>query len=116
MSVINNFMSYYMDHRLEYEKIRDQVQSIIENQLHDAGIMAIPSSRIKANDRLMDKLVTRNKTRLYQSIDDIISDIPDLIGARIALYFPNDKMKIKSLLEHSFEIAYGGHQRPLVRC
>ncbi len=106
MNIIDSFMDHYEQHHTEYEAVRSRVQQTIEKELHDAGIMAIPSSRVKEYSRLCEKLNVRNKEKNYQTLDDILADIPDLIGARIALYFPDDKLKIKSLLEHSFEIVH----------
>ncbi len=122
MKIINDFISDYENNREEYEKERRRVVEVIENILRDAGIMAITSARVKEPDRLKEKLIERNKEKKYTSKNDIIKDIPDFIGARIALYFPNDKEKIEALIRKDFDIVkikqfpteqkeYGGYTR-----
>lgn len=104
MSIIDDFISEYIARKSDYETVCNAVQKAIERSLHDAGIMAIPTSRVKDTDRLREKLIERNKKTPYLSNKDIIADIPDFIGARIALYFPNDKEKIATLLVRDFDI------------
>lgn len=104
MSIIEKFIKQYISEKHDYETICTAVQKTIEQLLHDAGIMAIPSSRVKDADRLREKLMDRNQKAPYRNYSDIIADIPDFIGARIALYFPNDKEKIPSLLDQNFII------------
>lgn len=87
-----------------YEEVREYAQKIVESALKDAGIMAITSSRVKDPKRLREKLINRNKETNYQSFDDIINDIPDFIGMRIALYFPNDRDKIGTIIQTLFSV------------
>lgn len=63
--------------------------------LHEAGIRAIVTYRAKNPERLLAKLYQRNEERdsKYSSLDDIYSDICDLSGVRVALYFPKDRDK-----------------------
>lgn len=90
--------------RDEYRNIKEQAHSIVETALKDAGIMAITTSRVKAADRLREKLITRNEEKEYFSTDDISADIPDLIGMRVALYFPNDREKVRTLIYQLFDV------------
>lgn len=104
MDVIDSFVDGYGSDRDEYEKIRDALKKTIDKMLNDAGIMAITSSRTKDPDRLREKLEKRNEEKKYKVEQDIINDIPDLVGARIALYFPDDASKIPALLPTYFDI------------
>ena len=104
MKIINRFMKQYTLMNSDYEEIKEHAHKIIESALKDAGIMAITSSRVKDEKRLREKLVSRNKEVMYQSIDDIVSDIPDFIGMRIALYFPNDREKVGTIIQTLFDV------------
>jgi ppGpp synthetase/RelA/SpoT-type nucleotidyltranferase len=68
------------------------------------GIRAIVSFRAKSPERLEAKLNQRNPEKHYQTEDEIRSDIIDLSGARIALYFPGDRAKIAALLRSAFVV------------
>lgn len=98
LNVIDQFLAQYKHMRDEYRNIKEQAHSIVETALKDAGIMAITTSRVKAADRLREKLITRNEEKEYFSTDDISADIPDLIGMRVALYFPNDREEVRTLI------------------
>lgn len=108
--VIQEFIEQYKEDQKEYERIRKIAQNRIKKILEQKGIMAIVTARVKQPDRLEEKLITRNAKRIaegklpYQNSADIFDDIPDLVGARIALYFPGDAAKIKELLSHQFEM------------
>lgn len=108
--VIQEFIEQYITEKTIYERIRDIAQNRIKKLLEQKGIMAIVTARVKQPDRLEEKLINRNAKRIadgklpYQNSEDIFEDIPDLVGARIALYFPGDATKIGKLLSHQFEL------------
>ncbi len=104
LSVIDQFLVQYKQMSDEYRNIKEQAHTIVETALKDAGIMAITTSRIKDADRLREKLITRDEEKKYLSTDDISADIADLIGMRIALYFPNDREKVRALIYQLFDI------------
>lgn len=102
--VIDSFLGEYQKQRIEFESVERELKKTLDFLLRDAGIMAIASTRIKDTDRLREKLVSRNNDKHYKQINDIYDDIPDLIGGRIALYFPDDIKRIKALIETKFTI------------
>ena len=104
MDIIESFLLEYQNNESAYEIVRKSVKKTLKSLVDDAGIMAIVSARVKDADRLKEKLLDRDKEAKYSSHHDIIADIPDFIGARIALYFPNDKEKIEVLLSRCFTI------------
>ena len=104
LNVIDQFLTQYKQMSEEYSNIKEQAHTIVETALKDAGIMAITTSRIKDADRLREKLIIRNEEKKYRTTDDISADISDLIGMRIALYFPNDREKVRTLVYQLFDI------------
>lgn len=76
----------------------------MKSALHDAGIMEITTSRIKDIYRLRDKLNLRNEEKAYKSVADIKDDLADLIGLRVALYFPNDQKKVETIINRLFTV------------
>ena len=104
MKIINKFMQQYTVMNSDYETLREHAFKLLDSELKNAGIMAITSSRVKDPKRLREKLINRNKEETYQSIDDIVSDIPDFIGMRVALYFPNDREKVGTIIQTLFEV------------
>ena len=104
MSVIDEFVNQFVLQRDDYEKERYNLQYELKKLLNDAGIMAVVSTRTKDPNSLREKLIIRNSTNHYSSCNDIFKDIPDLIGGRIALYYPDDSEKIEPLLGKAFTI------------
>lgn len=102
--IVDSFVAYFATQYREYEAVRLSVRSTIEEALKDEGIMAIVSARVKDKDRLAEKLYNRDQKKHYQRFQDIYDDIPDLIGARIALYFPSDAQRIGKVLEKHFQV------------
>jgi ppGpp synthetase/RelA/SpoT-type nucleotidyltranferase len=64
------------------------------------------SSRAKQVNRLENKLKERviKLNRKYSAPEDILEDIVDLAGVRIALYFPNDAEKVGGIIAESFDL------------
>ena len=60
----------------------------------------------KNPERLLAKLYQRNEERdsKYSSLDDIYSDICDLSGVRVALYFPKDRDKVGDIIKENFTL------------
>jgi ppGpp synthetase/RelA/SpoT-type nucleotidyltranferase len=77
-----------------------------QNFLQRNAIRAIVSSRAKQVSRLETKLQDRviKLNKKYSGEDDILEDIVDLVGVRIALYFPNDSEKIAEIITESFDL------------
>lgn len=104
MAIIDDFVKCYKSQYSEYDMIRKRVESVIEKNLRDSGIMAITSSRVKDAGRLREKLLLRQKDTPYNTFEDIENDIVDFVGVRIALYFPNDQKKVDSLIHYLFDV------------
>ena len=89
-----------------YEERCHRAAQMVDGLIKQKGIMAIVTSRVKDPDRLQEKLIRRDRDegKNYQSFEDIYRNIPDLMGIRVALYFPNDAQKIAGILAPQFEI------------
>lgn len=108
--VITEFIKHFKEDHTVYEQLRAAAEKDIRDLLEQKGIMALVTSRVKTPERLEQKLISRDEARAsrgdapYRNAKDIFGDIPDLIGARIALYFPGDAARIGDLLATQFEI------------
>lgn len=100
--IINQFVVEFNKNIEVYEKVKREIHNILEKKLHDTGVMALVTSRVKDPGRLKEKLIDRNNEKSYGSKEDIYSDIVDLIGLRIALYFPNDIERVETLINNEF--------------
>ena len=102
---IDIFVDQYARDREEYVRIAEAVREKIKRILDSNGIMAIVTARAKKPDRLKGKLerIQRDKQQVFSSVEEIQESIHDLVGARIALYFPGDGAKIASLLSLDFQ-------------
>lgn len=104
MDVVEKFINQYVREIDFYERTARICAQICENELEKAGIRAIVTYRVKRVDRLKDKLIKRSQSKKYECVDDIYSDIVDLAGVRIALYFPSDKEKIERFIKSKFKV------------
>lgn len=102
--VINEFIKEFYAEVDLYEKVKRNIHKLLEMNLNDSGIMALVTSRVKDAGRLKEKLVNRNKEKNYKTKEDIYVDIVDLIGLRVALYFPNDIGRVESLIKNGFSV------------
>lgn len=102
--LIEEFISHYNEERQHYESVKERVAKTVESRLKDSGILAITSSRLKDSDRLREKLHARDREKQYLSLKDIKDDIVDLVGIRIALYFPNDAKKVGRIIHDTFNV------------
>lgn len=101
MEIIEKFVGHYKKEYDFYEMVSKLVAQQLESSLHEAGIRAIVTYRAKNPERLLVKLCQRNEKRdnKYLCLDDIYSDICDLSGVRVALYFPKDRDKVSNIIE-----------------
>ncbi|KAJ6263503.1 hypothetical protein Dda_2067 [Drechslerella dactyloides] len=93
---------------LDYLEETPPPASARERKRRPGRIHAAISSRVKQNDRLMEKLQKRARSATekpkYKTRDDILSDIVDLVGVRIALYFPGDSEEVGERINEHFDI------------
>ena len=102
MSLIDSFLQRYAKEYDFYNELAQRVAMICETIIQRSGIRAIVTYRAKKPDSLREKLIKRNSTKKYQSIEQIYKDIVDLSGVRIAVYFPGDREEIGRLIESEF--------------
>ena len=106
--LIEEFVREYAESEEEYKKVADMVCRDLKSYLDGTGIMAIVSSRAKDSDRLKGKLMRDEAKRIaegeppFKTQEDIWKAVHDLVGARIALYFPRDVSKIPNILRKHF--------------
>src|ERR1043166_877463 len=102
--VIDAFLAQYLrEYDFDTEAARVCGQQV-EAALEANGIRAIVSFRAKRPDRLKEKIVNRDKTKNYASVNEIYTDIIDLAGVRIALYFPGDRQEVEKLVNELFRV------------
>ncbi|MGL4781497.1 MAG: GTP pyrophosphokinase [Bacteroidales bacterium] len=102
--MIAEFISRYEKEFDFYQNLAINVERKLKNELSKSGIRAIVSSRAKSISRLNVKLKSRNGKRKYKSVSDIYSDIIDLAGVRVALYFPGDIKLVEDIIKKNFKI------------
>lgn len=104
--VVNTFIDERYDKEQDYyDKISKKAEEICKAALKEEGIRAEYKSRAKDPDRLKAKCIRRirEKNQQYSDPEDIVKDIKDLAGVRIALYFPNQKVNVSKLINQLFE-------------
>jgi ppGpp synthetase/RelA/SpoT-type nucleotidyltranferase len=100
--VMDDFIRRYRKEYDYYEEVARLVEQQCGSDLEAAGIRAIVTHRAKRPDSLLRKLRQRSKDKKYPSVEDVYSDIHDLAGVRIALYFPADRHNVDKLLRQRF--------------
>ncbi|HEX3246445.1 MAG TPA: RelA/SpoT domain-containing protein [Chloroflexota bacterium] len=102
MDLIDGFIARYVKEYDYYEQAARMAAQMLQSGLEAAGIRSIVTSRAKSATRLAEKCRQRNKRRPYESIEDIYSDIVDLAGVRVALYFPAERDQVGGLISRLF--------------
>ena len=104
--IIREFMGHYALKYDFYSHLASMVGEQIRTELERRGIRAIVTFRAKSPDRLESKLIQRDTRKVdprnYPTIASIETDIVDLAGVRIALYFPGDLEKVDQLISEFF--------------
>jgi ppGpp synthetase/RelA/SpoT-type nucleotidyltranferase len=102
MTLINEFISKYRRDFEFYQDISQYCAQQCELALEESGIRAIVTFRAKRADRLEQKVRRRAGRAQYKTLDDIFSDIVDVAGVRIALYFPGDREQVGQIIRDQF--------------
>ncbi len=103
MDVIDQFIDRYAKEYDFYTHVGRVAAQMLETSLRAAGVRAIVSSRAKSMDRLEQKCRQRRDSgKDYGSVDDIYDDIPDLVGVRVALYFPGQRNEVEGAILQLF--------------
>jgi len=102
--VIGDFVRRYVREQDYYERVAQLVGQRLERILRGRKIRAIVSWRARRADGLESKRRERGQGRIANGLgpypDDqaIYDDVPDLAGARVALYFPDDRALVRELI------------------
>ncbi len=106
MSIVDDFIGRYRKEYDFYDQAARMVAQQLEVRLQAAGIRAMVTSRAKAVTRLGPKVRDRSTRKAYGGVDDIYADIPDLAGARVALYFPGQREQVGLILNELFAVEH----------
>ncbi|NJL71597.1 MAG: RelA/SpoT domain-containing protein [Candidatus Competibacteraceae bacterium] len=100
-----NYSSTYFK---DFELVTAAVRSQIETRLKAQEVLAWVSSRTKSSESLTSKLWSRALSvdesilKDYRVEADIFSDMADLTGIRVALYFPSEREAAAALISSMF--------------
>lgn len=102
--LLASFSERYAKEYDYYERSSALARQKLEALVQEYGIRAIVSHRAKDPSRLISKIRQRSVERNYKAVGQIYSDIVDLAGVRIALYFPDQRNKVKEIIENNFDV------------
>lgn len=102
MDLIDEFIARYRKEFDFFDQAARLVAQTLELHLQAAGIRSIVTSRAKSLKRVEAKCRKRMPSKGYGAVEEIFSDIPDLAGARVALYFPGERNQVDNLIAAQF--------------
>lgn len=102
MNIKEQFLERYRREFDFYDQAARLGAQLLEQQLQNAGIRVIVTARAKSLSRLEEKIGQRDAVKQYKSVEDVISDIVDLAGIRIALYFPGERDQVERVVSNIF--------------
>ena len=102
MDLVESFLARYVKEYDYYDEVGGRAADMLRASLETAGVRAIVTSRAKSVSRLGEKCRQRNNRQPYRAVDDIYSDIVDLAGVRVALYFPGEREQVGGLVNRLF--------------
>jgi ppGpp synthetase/RelA/SpoT-type nucleotidyltranferase len=102
--VISQFVKEWPFEAKYYEKAARLASKLCEILLAEHAIQAVVTYSVKKSHRLDAKLQERvwKRGSGYDTFEDIRTDIVDLAGVRITVYFPSDKKKILRMIDGDF--------------
>jgi ppGpp synthetase/RelA/SpoT-type nucleotidyltranferase len=103
--LIEKFVQQYERQRRLYSKAADVVRGEINDACIRQNIRAAITARAKTSESLRNKLTKRNAARPYQGVKDILYDIKDMAGVRVALYFPIDRAAVGKIIDELYDQA-----------
>lgn len=105
-SIIDEFVRDYIRGQDFYTKAAELCRELCRDLLVQNGIRHIATSRSKRRDRLREKLYQRSEEKpdRYKTKQDILDDLIDLAGVRIALYFPGERRRASELLREALDV------------
>ncbi len=103
--IVAEFVARYRREFDFYEQAGRIVAQQLEAQLESSGIRAMVTFRAKNPKRLEVKVRQREITKNYQSVDEIYTDIVDLAGVRVALYFPGERDEVDRIIKAIFRLS-----------
>ena len=105
IDVVADFVARYRREFDFYEQAGRIVAQRLEAQLESSGIRAIITSRAKNPKRLEVKARQRNTERNYKSTEEIYTDIVDLAGVRVSLFFPGEQAEVDKIIRENFQLS-----------
>ena len=102
-SVIDQFLADYDFEK--HERIAGEVATLVEDLLRKTGLRALVTHRAKRVESLRNKLQHRDGVEQYLTLQQIVDDIKDLSGVRVALYLPKNRDKVDAIIQSNFEQA-----------
>jgi ppGpp synthetase/RelA/SpoT-type nucleotidyltranferase len=105
VDLIDEFVARYTKEYDFYNQAGRLAAQELEATLQAAGIRSIVTYRAKSITRLQEKCRQRQKSRdTYASVSDIFDDIVDLVGVRVALYFPAEQKQVDGIIGRLFHV------------
>ena len=103
MDLIDQFIERYTKEYDFYNQAARLASEMLEAKLQEAGIRAIVTYRAKSASRLRDKCLQRHSKTPYVSLESIYTNIVDLAGVRVALYFPKERPQVEAAINELFD-------------
>lgn len=104
MGVTEDFIARYKKEFDFYDQAARLTAQLLDAKLQAAGVRSIVTSRAKSAARLEPKVRARAERKSYTTPEDIYNDIVDLAGARVALYFPEQRDQVEALVRQHFNV------------
>ncbi|MFD3448156.1 GTP pyrophosphokinase family protein [Microbacteriaceae bacterium 4G12] len=83
----------------EAKNLKEYFKTLLED--HNDGDINV-NSRVKSSSSLREKIIRNNYYNKYQSSEEVLFNLSDLIGLRIECRFIEDEMKIYKMLKKFF--------------
>jgi ppGpp synthetase/RelA/SpoT-type nucleotidyltranferase len=114
-ALLDSFLERYQSELMpRFAAITRYVEETIRRSLKESNILAWISSRTKDPSSLREKLFQRafpaypaggyENGKRYATEDDILNDLVDIAGVRVALYFPSDRVLAVPKLDQLFQV------------
>jgi ppGpp synthetase/RelA/SpoT-type nucleotidyltranferase len=103
--LIDEFIARYTKEYDFYNQAGHLAMQELEATLQAAGIRSMVTYRPKSISRLREKCLQRElHNGAYKSVSEIFDDVVDLVGLRVALYFPAELEQVDGIINRMFYV------------
>ena len=105
--LVDEAASLLKQNRKQYEQAERSIVDFLVNLVENNENYIGNTSRVKTEDSLKSKIVRKKYYLDYQSSEDILNNLSDIVGVTLECRFKDDEVKLLNLIKEEFKEGEG---------